>query len=161
MQKQNEVQQTMYHIYNEQAQLLILPIESNYQYFCIIDKQEDEVSIEKKGEQLLFFLDISASMNHDEKGMYCAPKSPDHIASSIKKARNLILPLTMAALKRQASVTIIPWNYKIYPAIEFNPDSFIDKESGEFIKDQDMENEIKKQTSESVFVAKVCYCMLI
>src|SRR5690349_3456040 len=100
------------------------------------------------GEHVIFCLDISASMNHDEKRIYCAPKSPDHAgnsffrifsefsASSIKKARELIPALTMAALKRGASVTVVVWNYKIYPAIEFTPEMYTDKESGEFIDDK-------------------------
>jgi hypothetical protein len=61
------MQQSMYHFYSETAQLLVLPIDAAYQYFCIVDNKEDESSIEKKGEHLFFFLDISASMNHDEK----------------------------------------------------------------------------------------------
>jgi predicted enzyme involved in methoxymalonyl-ACP biosynthesis len=61
----------------------------------------------------------------------------------------------MAALKRHASVTIIPWNYKIYPVINFSPDMFLDKDSGEFVDDKEIEKEITKQTSEQVFVAKV------
>jgi hypothetical protein len=153
--QKEESQPSMYQFWGDNAQLIVLPIDSNYQYFCIIDNKEDESSIAKKGEHVFFFLDISASMNHDEKGIYCAPKSPDHAASSIKKARNLILPLTMAALKRHASVTIVPWNFKIYPAIEFSPENFLNKDSGEFVDDKEIEKEILKQTNEQVFVAKV------
>lgn len=42
----------------------------------------------------------------------------------------------MAALKRGASVTVVVWNYKIYPAIEFTPEMYTDKESGDFIDDK-------------------------
>lgn len=51
--------------------------------------------------------DISASMNHDAKGTFMAPNSPDHAASSLKKARGVIPPLVVAALKRGADVTIV------------------------------------------------------
>ena len=39
----------------------------------------------------------------------------------------------------KASVTIVVWNYKIYPAIEFTPEQFVDQETGEFIEDSKME----------------------
>lgn len=156
-QKKLEIQKVLsqsYHLWGEDAQILILPLEEKFHFFYISNLKEDDDSVKKKGEHVLFCLDISASMNHDEKRRYCPPKSPDHPASSIKKARNLILPLTMAAVKRQASVTILVWNFKIYPAIEFTPEMFIDQESGEFIGDNLIEEEIKKKTGESVFLAK-------
>ena len=60
----------MVQLWGDQSQLLVLPIDSKLYYYCTVDTKEDENSIEKKGEHLLFFLDISASMNHDEKVIF-------------------------------------------------------------------------------------------
>jgi hypothetical protein len=89
------------------------------------EEEEKAEEDDKASDHLLFLLDISASMNHDEKGTYQAPKSPDHPgksetaefdeltlqkASSIKKARELLVPLVLGALKRNSAVTVVLWN---------------------------------------------------
>eukprot|EP01114_Cavostelium_apophysatum_P012208 TRINITY_DN270_c0_g1_i4.p1 TRINITY_DN270_c0_g1~~TRINITY_DN270_c0_g1_i4.p1 ORF type:complete len:1841 (+),score=636.84 TRINITY_DN270_c0_g1_i4:878-6400(+) len=146
--------ESSFHLWGKDAQLLILPLDRQIHYFCYYDMKEDEASIMKKGEHLIYCLDISASMNHDSKGVYVAPGSDDHPDSSIKKARALIVPLCMAALKRQASVSVYPWNYKVSAPIEFTADQYIDKASGEFIDDKEIEKDIRERTSEKAFVAK-------
>jgi hypothetical protein len=114
---------TMHHLWNDTAQLLVLPVNNKYHFFCSVESSPTEATLEK-GEHLVFCLDVSASMNHDAKGAYSAPKSLDHPASSIKKARDLIPLLTLPALKRNISVTIFIWNYKIQNVIEFTPLAF-------------------------------------
>eukprot|EP01119_Soliformovum_irregulare_P021104 TRINITY_DN6967_c0_g1_i1.p1 TRINITY_DN6967_c0_g1~~TRINITY_DN6967_c0_g1_i1.p1 ORF type:complete len:1824 (-),score=734.75 TRINITY_DN6967_c0_g1_i1:21-5492(-) len=142
------------HLWSDDAQILIIPNQNRLNYFCMVDLNEDEAAIERKGEHLFFFLDISASMNHDAKGSYQAPKSKDHPDSSIKKARDLIPILGLAAIKRQASVTIVPWNYKIGVAIDFTPDQFMDPVTNEMKDDKSIQDELTKKTSDEVFVAK-------
>lgn len=145
-----------YHLWNADAQILFVPLNDKLHFYCSMELGEgiSAAIAEKTGEHVLFYLDISASMNHDEKRVYCAPKSRDHPASSIKKARNLIAPLTLTTLKRNGTVTIVVWNFKILPPIEFKPEDFTKQdESGELLEDEAILTEIRKRTSEDVFVA--------
>jgi hypothetical protein len=135
-----------YHLWGKDAQLLVLPLGDKLHYYCYVDMKDDEDS-NKKGEHVIFCLDISASMNHDEKGMYCPPKSPDHPASSIKKARELIPALAMAAIKRQASVSIVVWNHKVNPSIEFTPAMFLQPDSQELVDDKQMDTLVRYHAS--------------
>jgi hypothetical protein len=102
---------------------------------------------------VLVYLDISASMNHDERGMYQAPKSKDHPAASIKKARDSFPQIVLAALKRGNAVSIVPWNYKCLPPISFTPEMYADAESGELPADDAILADVAAKTSDSVFCA--------
>eukprot|EP01127_Copromyxa_protea_P014471 TRINITY_DN4037_c0_g1_i5.p1 TRINITY_DN4037_c0_g1~~TRINITY_DN4037_c0_g1_i5.p1 ORF type:complete len:1576 (-),score=392.54 TRINITY_DN4037_c0_g1_i5:89-4816(-) len=93
-------------------------------------------------------------MNHDEKGVYCAPKSADHPASSIKKARELLLPLVLGSLKRNCAVTVVLWNARIQGAISFFPHDYIDKETNELWDTDALTADIISRTGISAFTAK-------
>lgn len=67
----------MLQLWSERASVLFLPCSDSYHYFCSVE-QDDSKKNENDQEHVLFLLDISASMNHDEKGVYQAPKSEDH-----------------------------------------------------------------------------------
>lgn len=82
MQKEEEkVQQLegqMIQLWSDRASLLFLPCSDAYHFFCAVDEEEKKDEGDGHKDHLFFLLDISASMNHDEKGTYQAPKSPDH-----------------------------------------------------------------------------------
>eukprot|EP01105_Mastigella_eilhardi_P015820 TRINITY_DN3621_c0_g1_i2.p1 TRINITY_DN3621_c0_g1~~TRINITY_DN3621_c0_g1_i2.p1 ORF type:complete len:1898 (+),score=453.80 TRINITY_DN3621_c0_g1_i2:680-5695(+) len=147
----------MHHLWGDGVQLLVLPVDHQHNFFCIVENDaKDEGDSEKvqAGEHVAIYLDVSASMNHDEKGLYCAPNSEDHLASSIKKARNLLPPLVLAAIKRGTTVSLVPWNYKLHPAIDFTPAQFTDHETGELLDDETCLREVQRLTSDAVFRAK-------
>jgi len=108
----------------------------------------------KTDEHVLFYLDISASMNHDDKGVYVAPGSPDHPASSIKKARALIPTLVVPTLRRGGSATVVVWSYKLRHVIGFSAAMFTDAESGELHDERAIAAAVSRMTDESVFCAK-------
>ena len=80
-------------------------------------------------------------MNHNEHGTYLAPRSRDHAASSIAKARSLIAPLVEASLRRNASVTIVPWNYKVQAEITFAGKDFVLQQNNANNADEDEEKD--------------------
>ncbi|KAL6057492.1 Eukaryotic peptide chain release factor GTP-binding subunit [Balamuthia mandrillaris] len=189
----------MHQVWCEQAQLLFVPMvaDKKLHFFSTVDLLTDDASSSMKEQQMvlrsnteeggsshvIFCLDISASMNHDEKGIYLPPKSNDHPHSSIKKARDLIPPFFMAALKNGVPVTLLVWNNVVSRPITFTPDMFYaskkngkkegekqkegggeeeeeenedddDMEGGEeFVEDEEMERMLREKTNESVFVA--------
>ncbi|KAH3765923.1 elongation factor 1-alpha [Pelomyxa schiedti] len=119
--------------------------------FCLCDRlTSGRPDVE---EHVLFYLDVSASMNHDANGIYQAPGSPDHGASSIKKARELIPPLCLSTLKRGGYVTIVTWSAAVNTVVEFTPDQFTDTETGQLIDDSELLSQIRNRTSEAVFKA--------
>eukprot|EP01125_Pyxidicula_operculata_P007847 TRINITY_DN2653_c0_g9_i1.p1 TRINITY_DN2653_c0_g9~~TRINITY_DN2653_c0_g9_i1.p1 ORF type:complete len:1829 (+),score=506.01 TRINITY_DN2653_c0_g9_i1:339-5489(+) len=151
---QQQLSSSFIHLWNNDSQLLVLPMKDKLNFFCVSEPNDTQNSNEvEKGEHMIFCLDISSSMNHDEKGIYCAPKSPDHPSSSIKKARELIPSVFLASLKKQTPITLIVWNGKIKAAIEFLPTEFQDPETTEFYEDEKIVSEIRRRTSEQVFVA--------
>jgi len=157
--KRGELNNTIVQLWGEEGSVLLFPALRKYFFFCVLEQEEKPenavIQANQRGEHLLFLLDISSSMNHDEQGNYQAPGSRDHQASSIKKARALIAPLIMSALKRNCPVTVVPWNSRIKPAniVEFNPKDFLDGETGELLDDAMLQPELVKRTSESVFTA--------
>ncbi|KAH3759243.1 translation elongation factor 1a [Pelomyxa schiedti] len=145
----------MLHLWGENAQMLVVQMERKNNVFCYIEEEEgSETSANTTEEQVFFYLDISASMNHDSEGLYCAPNSTDHVDSSIKKARDLIPPLVIGAVRRGSSVTVVPWNYKLSTAIKFTAAQFTDTESGELFSEERMTEEIKNLVSDNIFKAK-------
>ena len=61
--------------------------------------------------QVLFYLDISASMNHGADGRMVGQNVDDDAASSIRSARALIPQLAAHSLQRGATCIVVPWNH--------------------------------------------------
>ena len=106
---------------------MMLPLDGKVHLYANSEITDDDDAgshdgaVQGEGEHTIFCLDISASMNHDEKGTYVAPKSKDHPASSMKQARELIPPLALRAIKAGHEVTVVLWNYQIFNTIRFEP----------------------------------------
>ena len=145
----------IYNFHSADAKVLVIPCNKKFNFFASVELNEEQNEIEADKSQFVFFcLDISASMNHNEKGEYCAPKSRDHHSSSIKKARELIPQLALSAIQRYSNVYVIVWNYKVQKVIEFTPEMFLQDDVNEFKPQNEILNKIKQETSEQIFLAK-------
>lgn len=183
--KITQLEGQMIQLWSPTASLLLLPCEDKYHFFCAVEEDENKKPVYEQDEHLLFLLDISASMNHDEKGVYQAPKSPDHagtpnilsridsallslifLASSIKKARELLVPLVLGALKRNSAVTVVLWTsrllnsstgaylFRIVGTISFFPHDYIDKDTNELWDADALTADIISRTGPAAFTAK-------
>jgi hypothetical protein len=118
-----ELSRRLFHLADDRASILLLPLDNNevHLYAELETEAPGGANQGEDAEAVLFVVDVSASMNHDERGSYLAPNSLDHRASSIAKARALVEPLVLASLRRGASVAVVPWNFEAMPAIRFRP----------------------------------------
>eukprot|EP00727_Mastigamoeba_balamuthi_P010129 m51a1_g5739 putative elongation factor 1-alpha 1 (1748) ;mRNA; r:1147184-1156452 len=156
------------HRWAADAQLLALEANGAHHFYLVAEprggaddagqqqqqQQQQDASSAAQGHVMLY-LDVSASMNHNEAGIYEAPDSHDHPASSIRKAREAIPPMVLAAVKRGSRATVVAWSYKVKHAIEFTPDQFYaDADTHELSGDDDVTADVCARTSSDVFRAK-------
>lgn len=126
-------------------------------FFVALDSSSlsslSNVANDNDDQSLLILLDVSSSMNHDERGMYQPPESPDHAASSIKRARQVCVELAFLAFQRGTSVvTIVPWHSFVTRPIQLKASEFFQQEDV-FLEDSRFRAALAERVNERAFLA--------
>ncbi len=114
--------------------------------------------VEEREENVLILLDVSSSMNHDDKGIYQAPDSPDHPASSIRKARSVCVEIAILSFKGGcAHVSVVPWHNSVKKPIKLSRSSYcVVSDGGEredLLSDDVLRVQLTAALGEKAFVA--------